>query len=170
MRLSFVFIRVLLAVGILPAVAEDASLQTLRGTLVPCEIDVPSTWRVRTNEGTIAAIGDGMQILVHSDQHVGDSHAAAKAACDGARALMPDAEWTEARAIKVAGAEWLEYTITGTLEKQAMTFLNYTHSGRAGTFTIIAQAIADEFPKKRDTLVRYMNTFRFPKPAESPSG
>jgi hypothetical protein len=170
MRLRFIFIHVLLAIPTSAVVAEDASLQTLRGTLVPCEIDVPSTWRVRTNASVVAAEGDGIQILLSSDPHVGDSQAAVKIACDGAKELMPDAQCTGLKAITLAGHEWLEFTVTATVGKQAATFLNYTHSGPAGTFTIIGQAKTEEFAEKRDALIRYMTTFRFPKVAQVPSG
>ena len=168
MRLPLVFTHVLLAAYVSSAVAEDASVQTLRGTLVPCEIDVPSTWRVLgTNKSVIAAKGDGMQIMLSSDAHVGESYTAVKIACDGARELMPDAKWTVAQPIRLAGQEWLEFTITATVGKEATTFLNYTYSGPARTFTIIGQVRTNEFPQKRDALVRYMNTFRFPKVARS---
>jgi hypothetical protein len=170
MRLRLIFIHVLLIIRVSPAVAENASLQTLRGTLVPCEIDVPSTWTVRTNAGVVAATGDGIQILLSSDPHVGDSGTAVKVACDGAKELMPDARCTGLKAVTLAGHEWLEFIVTGTVAKQATTFLNYTHSGPAGTFTIIGQAKTEEFAEKRDTLIRYMITFRFPKIAPSPSG
>jgi hypothetical protein len=164
MRLRVIFMQVLLAVCIFAAaVAEDSSIQTLRGVSVPCEIDVPSAWTVRTNASVIAAKGDGVQILLSSDPHVGDSDSAVKVACDGAKELMPDARCTGLKAITLAGQEWREFTVTGTIEKVAMTFLNYTHSGPAGTFTIIGQARTDELAQKRDILIRYMSTFRFPK-------
>ena len=82
---------------------------------------------------------------------------------------MPDAKCTELKAITLAGHEWFEFIVTATVGKQAATFLNYTHSGPAGTFTIIGQAKTEEFAEKRDTLIRYMNTFRFPRVAPSPS-
>ena len=169
MRLRLIFIPFLLAVHLPAAIAEDAPLQTLRGTLVPCEIDVPSTWAVRTNAGVVAAKGDGVQILLSSDPHVSDSGTAVKVACDGAKELMPDAKCTGLKAVTLAGHEWLEFIVTGTVAKQATTFLNYTHSGPAGTFTIIGQAKTEEFAKKRATLIRYMITFRFPKIAPSPA-
>jgi hypothetical protein len=170
MRCRFVFMHALLAVCVSPALAEDASVQTLRGTLVSCEIDVPSTWRVLgTNKSVIAARGDGMQIMLSSDPHTGDSHAAAKDACDGARELMPDAKCTVAQPITFAGHEWLEFTVTATVGKEATTFLNYTYSGSAGTFTIIGQTPTDQLDQKRDALIRYMRTFRFPKVAPKSS-
>jgi hypothetical protein len=171
MRLRFVFMHVLLAACISAAVAGDASVQTLRGTLVACEIDVPSTWKVLgTNKSVIAARGDEMQIMLSSDPHVGDSQTAVKDACDGARELMPDAKWTVAQPTTLAGHEWLEFTVTATVGKEATTFLNYTYSGPAGTFTIIGQTPTDQLDQKRDALIRYMRTFRFPKAAKSSTG
>ena len=161
MRLHLSIVRGVLAISVSSAVAAEAPVQTLRGTRVPCEIDVPSSWRVRSNENAVAAIGDDMQILLSSGPQVGDSQAAAKVACDGARQLMPDAKWTEFQPIKLAGHDWLEFTITGTLENRAMTFLNYTYSGPAGTVTIIGQVMTERLAEKREDLVRYMNTFRF---------
>jgi hypothetical protein len=163
MRLRLIFIHALLAICMSPAVAEDPSIQTLRGVLVPCEIDVPATWAVKTNSSVIAARGDGVQILLSSDPHVGDSDSAVKVACDGAKDLMPDAKCTGLRPITLADHEWREFIVTGTVERVATTFLNYTYSGPAGTFTIIGQARTTELPQKRDILVRYMSTFRFPK-------
>jgi hypothetical protein len=163
MRFRLIFIQALLAICISPVVAEAPSIQTLRGVLVPCEIDVPSTWAIRTNASVVAAKGDGVQILLSSDPHAGDSDSAVKVACDGAKELMPDAKCTGLKAITLAGHEWREFTVTGTIEKVATTFLNYTHSGPAGTFTIIGQTRTNELPQKRDILVRYMSTFRFPK-------
>ena len=169
MRLRRIFIHVLLAVRIFPAVAEDTSVQTLRGILVPCEIDVPSTWTIKTNANIAAAQGDGIQILLSSDPHVGDSGEPVKTACDGAKELMPGAKCTGLKTITLAGHEWFEFIVTATVGTQPATFLNYTHSGPAGTFTIIGQAKTEEFAEKRDTLIRYMNTFRFPKVASSPA-
>ena len=163
MRLRLIFIQVVLAISISRAVAEDPSIQTLRGVLVPCEIDVPATWTVKTNSSVIAARGDGVQILLSSDPHVGDSDSAVKVACDGAKELMPGATCTGLKAITLADHEWREFIVTATVEKVATTFLNYTYSGPAGTFTIIGQARTTELPQKRDILVRYMSTFRFPK-------
>jgi hypothetical protein len=163
MRLRLFFIQAVLAICISPVLAEDPSIQTLRGVLVPCEIDVPATWTVKTNSSVVAARGDGVQILLSSDPHVGDSDSAVKVACDGAKELMPDAKCTGLKPITLADHEWREFIVTGTVEKVATTFLNYTYSGPAGTFTIIGQARTTELPQKRDILVRYMSTFRFPK-------
>jgi hypothetical protein len=153
-----------------PAIAADTPLQTLRGVVVPGEVDVPSSWTVKRNASVIAAQGDGMQILLSSDTSSGDSAAAAKVACDGARELMPGATCTAARPIRLAGREWLEFTVTATVEKTAMTFLNFTYSGPEGTFTIIGQVRTEELGQKRDALGRYMRTFRFPQaaPARKP--
>jgi hypothetical protein len=149
----------------LPCAADDVALQTVRGTRVPCEIDVPATWSVvGTNESVIAVRGDGMQIMLSSDpQEVGGTAAAAKIACDGARQLMPDAVCSEPRPVKIAGHDWLEYTVTATAGKQPTTFLNYTFAGRRGNFTIIGYVPTDQFEQKHDVLARYMKTFRFPK-------
>jgi hypothetical protein len=164
MRLPFPFMHAFLAAWVSATLAENASVQTLHGTLVPCEIDVPATWRVLgANKGVIAARGDGMQIMLSSDLRVGDSHVAAQEAYEGARQLMPDAKCSVSQPITLAGHEWLEYTITATVENKAMTFLNYTYSGPEGTFTIIGQIWTDQFNQKRDALIRHMRTFRFSK-------
>ena len=55
------------------------------------------------------------------------------------RQLMADAKSSVPQPMTLAGHEWLEYTVTATVEKKAMTFLNYTYSGPEGTFTIIGQ-------------------------------
>ena len=164
MRLHII-VGLLVTTAFLRCVAKEAELQTVRGTLVPAEIDVPATWHVAgTNGGVIAVRGDGMQIMLSSNpQEVGGTSAAAKIACDGARQIMPDAVCTEPRPVTIAGRDWLEYVVTGTVEKQAMTFLNYTYAGRIGTFTIIGQVRTVDFPEKQDALSRYMKSFRFPK-------
>jgi len=164
MRSRFIFLSILLATGVSPTFAENASVQTLHGTLVPCEIDVPATWRVLgTNKGVIAAGGDGAQIMLSSNPRVGDSQVAAREAYEGARQLMPDAKCSVPQHITLAGHEWLEYTITATVEKVPMTFLNYTYSGPEGTFTIIGEVLTSQFDQKRDMLIHQMRTFRFPK-------
>ncbi len=112
-----------------------------------------------------------MMIMLSSDpKNLGDSYTSVKIDCDGARQLMPDAKWTEARPIKIAGYEWLEFTVTATVNKQPTTFLNYTFSGHPGTFTIIGVVATEQFTQKRDFIVHYMSTFRFPKlPASAAS-
>jgi hypothetical protein len=164
MRVRLVLTVMLLVIGVSDARAEDGSVQTLHGTLVPCEIDVPATWKISgTNKSVIAAKGDGMQIMLSSKPAVGDSRVAAQEAYDGARQLMPDAKCSVPQRMTLAAHEWLEYTITATVEGKPMTFLNYTYSGPEGTFTIIGQIWTDQFDRKRDALIRRMRTFRFPE-------
>ena len=165
MRSRFLLAHVLVAVSISVALAEDAPIQTLRGVVVPAELDVPKTWEVVRNKTVIGARGDALQILLSSDAYVGKTDSAVKVACDGAKELMPGATCTDAHPITLAGHEWMEFTVTGAVGKDAATFLNYTYSGPEGTFTIIGQIRSSELASKRDTLVRYMKTFRFPKAA-----
>lgn len=145
--------------------AEDGAVQTIHGTRVACEVDVPATWTVvGTNASVIAARGDGMQIMLSSDtREVGGTSAAAKIACDGARELMPGAVCSALRAVTIAGRDWLEFTVTATVGTQPTTFLNYTYAGRIGTFTIIGQVPTADLEQKRGLLTRYMQSFRFPK-------
>jgi hypothetical protein len=144
---------------------KDPAVQTVGGTRVPCEIDVPATWKiVGTNASVVAVRGDGMRIMLSSDPHeAGDTLVAAKIACDGARELMPGAVCSDPQPVRIAGRDWLEFTVTAMVGTQPTTFLNYTFAGRVGTFTIIGQVPTADLEAKRDVLMRYMKTFRFPK-------
>ena len=153
--------------------APNDTAQTMRGRPVPCELDVPASWKIVSDEGyRVLAIGDGAGLMLGlNQQNLGDPSAAVKVGRDIATKQDPNAKVTEPTPITIDGHKWLQFTTTSTGEGGAMTFLVYSYSGPEGTFVVIGYTAADQFESKRALLTHYMNTFRFPKPAStSPNG
>jgi hypothetical protein len=146
------------------AAAGDTS-QTLRGNPLACELDVPASWEVVSNEGyRILALGDGAGLMLGSlQQNLGDPSATLKEAKRMATKDDPNAKVTEPVSITIDGHKWLQFMTTTTGEGGAMTFLTYTYSGPEGTFVVIGYTTSDQFEAKRALLTHYMGTFRFPK-------
>lgn len=161
--LRFIFLPML---TITLAAAGDAT-QTLRGKPLACELDVPASWEVASNEGyRILALGDGAGLMLGSlQQNLGDPSATLKEAKGMATKDDPDAKFTEPVSITIDGRKWLQFMTTTNGVGGAMTFLTYTYSGPEGTFVVIGYTTSDQFETKRALLTRYMSTFRFPKKA-----
>jgi hypothetical protein len=146
------------------AVSGEAT-QTLRGKPLACELDVPASWKVVSNEGyRILALGDGAGLMLGSkQQNLGDPSATMKEAKEMAIKDDPHAKMTQPVPITIDGRKWLQFTTTTTGDGGSMTFLTYTYSGSEGTFVVIGYTSTDQFETKRPLLTHYMNTFRFPK-------
>jgi hypothetical protein len=150
--------------------ASDEATQTLRGKPLACELDVPASWEVVSNEGyRILALGDGAGLMLGSKQeNLGDPFATLKVAKEMATKDDPNAKITDPVPITIDGHKWLQFITTTTGEGGAMTFLTYTYSGPEGTFSVIGYTSTDQFEMKRAFLTHYMNTFRFPKKETPP--
>ena len=161
--LTFIFLPML----IITCAAADDTTQTLRGKPLACELDVPASWEVASNEGyRILALGDGAGLMLGSlQQNLGDPSATLKEAKGMATKDDPNAKFTEPVSITIDGRKWLQFMTTTNGVGGAMTFLTYTYSGPEGTFVVIGYTTSDQFETKRALLTRYMSTFRFPKKA-----
>jgi hypothetical protein len=86
------------------AAAVDAS-QTLRGKPLACELDVPASWEVVSNEGfRILAIGDGAGLMLGSlPQNLGDPSVTLDEAKRMATKDDPDAKISEPTSITIDG-------------------------------------------------------------------
>jgi hypothetical protein len=148
--------------------SSDEPTQTLRGTLLACELDVPASWRVIADQGgaRITAIGNGAGLMLGvTAENLGDPSAAVKVGRDMATKQDQNATLTEPVPITVAGHKWLQFTNNSPgLDGDSTTFLVYSYSGAEGTFIVIGFAPTDLFESKKALLTRFMSTFRFPKP------
>jgi hypothetical protein len=149
----------------IPALASCERTKTLRCRPLNCELDVPASWNVASDEGyRIIAIGDGVGVMLGSLQHnLGNPSATLKTAKEMATKGDPNAKITEPTPIRIDGRNWLQFTVTTGSGADALEFLTYTYSGPEGTFVVNGSATPDQFEAKRALLTRYMNTFRFPK-------
>jgi hypothetical protein len=146
------------------AVADEATT-TLRGKPLACELDVPASWDVVSDEGyRILALGDGAGLMLGSkQQNLGDPSATLKEAREMATKEDSNAKVSDPTPITIDGHKWLQFTATTGRGADAMTFLTYTYSGPEGTFVVTGYTSADQFEAKRALLTHYMGTFRFPK-------
>ncbi|MBA2433835.1 MAG: hypothetical protein H0V54_01895 [Chthoniobacterales bacterium] len=156
--------RVLLLLMI-PSLTFCEPLKTLRGRPLNCELDIPASWKIATDEGyKIIATGDGLGIQLGSlQQNLGDPSATLQTAKQMAAKGDPNAQIGEPTPITIDGRKWLQFTVMTGSGTDALKYLTYTYSGSEGTYVIEGCAMANQFEAKRALLARYMNTFRFPK-------
>jgi len=147
------------------AMASCERTQTLRCQPLKCELDVPASWKVVSDEGyRIVAGGDGVGVMLGSlEQNFGSPSATLSEARRMASKGDLNAKIGEAIPIAIDSHNWLQFTVRTGSGADAMDFLTYTYSGPEGTFVIIGSARSARFEAKRVLLTHYMNTFRFPK-------